>query len=65
MDEKKSRSEYMSQYRRNNYKTIHLCMPKDFFESQFVPAVEASGETMSGYIKEAIRMYLNEEGFEK
>ena len=51
-------------YIAKSYKQIAVRWPNDFCDRLYA-AVEASGETLAGYIRKAIEMRMNEEGLLK
>lgn len=45
----------MKKYHRSHFKRIPLNVQKTYYAEVLLPAVERSGETVAGFIKEAIR----------
>lgn len=53
---------YNENYTKENYRTTLLRMRRDFYENEFLKAVEESGESVNSYIINALKMRMRAEG---
>lgn len=52
-------------YKREHYRTILVRFLKGYYSDELEPAIKASGEDRSSYIKKAIEMRMAADGFKK
>lgn len=57
------RIKYNMEYQKENQKRIPLDVQKKYFETVLKPAADAAGEPMNTYIKKAIEMRMEHDGF--
>lgn len=48
-------------YRRDHFKRVGIDFQKEYYETVLKPAADAAGETVNGYIKEAVRRRIEAE----
>ena len=49
------------EYRKEHFKRVGIDFGKDFYAEVLKPAADAAGETVNGYIKEAVRRRIEAE----
>lgn len=54
-----NKKRYDQEYRKKNYKRIPLDVTPEYYE-QIKRSAESAGESVNGYIKEAIRLRMGE-----
>lgn len=52
---------YNAKYRQENYKQVNVRFRNDYYNDTLLPLVEASGETIGVYVKNAVEQRIERE----